>query len=187
VNKEIVEKAKELMYKQTEINKSPSWLLTCIAIQKGRELATKYNVDENIVLTSLYLQHTVFSPIWNGEIQKNHPKLSAEFSKKYLEEWKVPKEEQDIILNAIEAHHNAVETKSLIAEVVKNAECYKFITVKGAMIWLHELGKRGVTYEEAVTKVIAKMEQKMNLLTFDECKEEANINCEKIRKIFNED
>lgn len=104
----MVELSKELMYKQREINKAPAWRLTELAIAKGKELAIKYNEDERLILTSLYLAHTVFSPIWQGEIQKNHPKLSAEFSKKYLEKWKVEKEEQEIILNAIEAHHNDV-------------------------------------------------------------------------------
>lgn len=98
---DIVELSRELMYKQTQINKAPAWRLTELAIKKGRELAKKYNEDERIILTSLYLAHTVFSPIWAGEIQQNHPKLSAEFSKKYLEDWKVPENEQKIILNAI--------------------------------------------------------------------------------------
>ena len=69
-------------------------------------------------------------------------------------------EDKKVILNAIEAHHNAIKATSLVAEVVKNAECFKFVTVKGALIWLHELGLRGVSYEESVERVIEKMEQK---------------------------
>lgn len=182
---DIVEEARQLMYKQTQINKAPSWRLTELAIEKGKELATKYNEDERLILTSLYLAHTVFSPIWAGEIQKNHPKLSAEFSKEYLDKWGVAEEEQRIILNAIQAHHNNVETETKIAELVKNAECFKFVTIEGSLIWLHELGLRQVDYDEAKCKVIKKMEQKRKLLTLDDCIKEAEENCKQIKKLFN--
>lgn len=181
---DIVKLSRELMHNQTEINKAPAWRLTELAILKGKELAKKYNEDERLILTSLYLAHTVFSPIWKGEIQKNHPKLSAEFAKKYLEEWNVSESEQEIILNAIEAHHNHVETKTKIAEIVKNAECFKFVTIEGSLIWLHELGLRQIDYDEAREKVIKKMEQKRALLTLEDCIKEADINCREIIKMF---
>ena len=181
---DIINLSKELMRKQTQINKAPAWLLTELAIKKGKELSKKYNVDERLVLTSLYLAHTIFSPIWKGKIQKNHPKLSSDFVKKYLDEWNIDKNEQEIILNAIEAHHNKVPTKSKIAEVVKNAECFKFVTVEGSLIWLHELGMRQVSFKEAVGKVIQKLEQKKDLLTLDDCIQEAEENYDKILKLF---
>lgn len=184
IDNDIVELSKELMYRQTQINKAPAWRLTELAILKGKELANKYKEDEKLVLTSLYLAHTVFSPIWAGEIQQNHPRLSADFSKKYLDEWNVSKKEQSIILNSIEAHHNQIETKTKIAEIVKNAECFKFVTVEGSLIWLHELGLRQIQYEEAREKVIKKMEQKRKLLTLEDCIKEAEINCKEINKIM---
>ena len=96
---EVVKKARELMYEQTKKNKAPAWGLTEIAIEKGEQLANQYHVDKNLVLISIYLQHTVFSRVYKGEIQKKHPQLSAEFSKKYLEGWGVSEEEQKVILN----------------------------------------------------------------------------------------
>lgn len=182
---DIVEQAKQLMYKQTQLNKAPAWRLTKLSIEKGKELAEKYNEDDRLILTSLYLAHTIFSPIWADEIQKNHPKLSAEFSEKYLEKWGVPKREQKIILNSIQAHHNNVKAETKIAEIVKNAECFKFVTVEGSLIWLHELGLRQIDYDEARDKVIKKMEQKRSLLTLEDCIKEAEINCKQIMKLFN--
>ena len=182
---DIVQLSRELMYNQTQINKAPAWRLTELAIAKGKELAKRYNEDEKLILVSLYLAHTVFSPIWEGEVQKNHPKLSSEFVKKYLEEWDVSKNEKEIILNSIEAHHNKVEAKTKIAEIVKNAECFKFVTIEGSLIWLHELGLRQIQYEEAKEKVIKKMQQKKDLLTLEDCIKEAEINCKEIMRLFN--
>ncbi len=181
---DIVKLSRRLMRKQTKLNRAPAWLLTEIAIKKGRELAERYDVDRRLVLTSLYLAHTVFDPIWKGKIQKNHPTLSAAFAKTYLKTWGVPKEEQEIILNAIEAHHGKVPTKSKIAEVVKNAECFKFITIQGSLIYLHELGLRKVSFHEAVGKVIEKMEHKQRLLTLKDCIKEAKRNCADIRNLL---
>ena len=61
---------------------------------------------------------------------------------------------------------------------------FKFVTVEGSLIWLHELGIRQVPFEEAVDKVIQKMNQKKSLLTFDDCIKEAEENCNKILKLF---
>lgn len=181
---DIVKLSEDLMREQTLKNKAPAWLLTELAIEKGKELSKIHAVDERLVLTSLYLAHTVFSAEWGGEIQKNHPELSAGFAKKYLDDWNVIVDEQDVIINSIEAHHGKVPTKSKVAEVVKNAECYKFITVEGSLIFLHELGRREIPFGEAVEKVIQKMEQKRNLLTFDDCIKEAETNCKKILELF---
>ena len=156
----IVKSSKELMISQTQINKSPAWKLTEIAIEKGKELALKYSVSEKLVLTSLYLSHTIFSTKIGGQIQKNHPALSAKFVKKYLDEWKVNEKDKNIILNSIEAHHNQVPSKSLVAEVVKNAECFKFLTLKGSLILLHEMGIRNMEFDEAKKYVLTKMNQK---------------------------
>ncbi|MBN2101438.1 MAG: hypothetical protein JW716_01040 [Candidatus Aenigmarchaeota archaeon] len=181
---DLVELSKELMFKSTQKNKAPSWLLTELVIKKGIELSEKYSVRKDLVLASLYLAHTIFDQVWKGKVQKNHPKLSSDFVKIYLDEWRVDSTDKDIIINSIEAHHDKVPTKTKIAEIVKNAECFKFVTVEGCLIFLHELGLRGTSFEESVDKVIQKMEQKRSLLTLDDCKKEAENNCKEIEKLF---
>ena len=180
----LVHLSRELMRKQTRKNNAPAWLLTELAVKKGRVLAKKYNVDEKLVVVSLYLAHTIFSSVWKGEIQKNHPGLSARFVKPYLQKWRVNKKDQSIILNAIESHHNKVPTKSKIAEIMKNAECFKFITIEGALIWLHDCGARRYSFDDSVKRVIEKMEQKHRLLTLKDCKREAEKNRQQILKLF---
>lgn len=102
-----INEAKKLMYNQTIKNGAPSWLLTMLAVKVGKELAKEYDVDENIVVLTLYLQHLVFDPVTNGEIQRNHPELSAKFveDNKLLETWNIPENEKSIILEAIRSHH----------------------------------------------------------------------------------
>ncbi|MBN2330362.1 MAG: hypothetical protein JXC85_00970 [Candidatus Aenigmarchaeota archaeon] len=180
----LVEKAKELMRQQTEKNRSPAWLLTEMAVEKGRQLARKHGADERLVVASLYLAHTIFDQKFMGEVQKKHTKLSAEFVRKHLDEWNVAEDDKKSILNSIRAHHNHVPTESLEAEVMKNAECFKFVTLKGSIIFLHECGMRGDDFETAVEHVLKKMGQKRKLLTLPDCIDEADENIKVIKEFF---
>ena len=159
--------ARELMKEKTKENKAPSWILTELAQRVGKELAQEFNVDVGIVLLTLYLQHLIFDQIIGGEIQKNHPNLSANYveDNDLLEKWNIPVEDREIILEAIRFHHNKSINSNLTIEVIKNAECQKFVTVEGALIWLHELGVRGFDYEKSKEIVFYKMNQKKELLT----------------------
>ena len=181
---DLVEESKKLMKQAILKNDAPSWLLTELVVEKGKELANKYDADEELIITSLYLAHTVFSKGLKDEIQQQHTKLSSEMAKKYLDKWEVPEEKQKIIINAIKAHHGKIPTESKEAEIVKNAECYKFITVKGCLILLHDLGRRGHSFEEALDYMFYKLGQKLGYLTLDECKKDGEKNADEIRKIF---
>jgi hypothetical protein len=190
MKEDIVKLSKELMQDSTKKNGAPPWSLTEIAISKAIELSEECNLTEHekeLVLTSLYLSHIVFTDKFEGEsakIRRQHPNLSAELAEKYLNKWGVSEDDSFIILNAIRSHHAGTEMKSKVAEVMRNAECFKFVTLKGSLIWFHELGRRGRSYEDSVDKVINKMEQKRNLLTFPSSIKEAENNCIRIREIF---
>lgn len=189
IYKNAIDSAKDLMYEQTLKNKAPSWLLTCLAQEVGAELADEFEVDKNIVLLTLYLQHLVFDPITAGEIQRNHPNLSAEYviNNELLEKWNIPVEDRKVILEAIRVHHKKEVNPNLTVEVIKNAECQKFITIKGTLIWLHELGLRGYDFEKAKELVFYKMNQKKLLLTLDRCVGRGEESCTQIIRMFEDE
>ena len=179
---DIVRKSRDLMRQRTLKNKAPAWGLTEIAITKGKILARKYKVDEKLVLTSLYLAHTVFSQKIGDKIRHHHEELSAQYAEVYLKRWGVSEKEREIIRNAIRAHHAKVKTKSKVAEVMKNAECFKFLTLKGALIYLHDLGTRGMSLEEALEQVKYKARQKLGYVTLKAVRAEAQRNYKLILK-----
>jgi len=189
IYKNAINKARDLMYEQTIKNKAPSWLLTCLAQEVGRNLANEFNVDENIVLLTLYLQHLVFDPVTNGAVQKNHPMLSAQYviDNQLLEKWNIPKEDRTVIIDAIKLHHVKEKNQNLTIEVIKNAECQKFITLEGALIWLHELALRGFDYEKSKELVFYKMNQKKALLTLEKCIQRGNDSCDVIAQMFEDE
>ena len=130
------------------------------------------------------MAHTIFDGVKHSKVRKQHPGLSAIFVKKYLDRWNVSKKEKEIIIDAIESHHNDAPAKSKEADVMKNAECFKFVTIQGCLILLHDLGGRGWSFDESVAYVLYKMNQKRKLLTLEDCKREAEANCREIKKLF---
>ena len=176
--------AKDIARQQFEKNRAPAWSLTQLAVKKGDFLAKKHGANPELVVIALYLAHTVFDEDRGGEVQSNHCQLSADFAKSYLVEWDMPDHDQKIIVNSIEAHHDGVQTESKEAEVMKNAECFKFLTLEGISLFLADLRRRGYTHDEAAEYALDKMNQKRQLLTFEDCKQEADKHRELIMKVL---
>ena len=177
--------ARETMRRQTKLNNAPAWALTEIAVKKGGQLAEQFGVDKNQVLTSLYLAHTVFSDEIRGEVQQNHWRLSGDFASDFLQKKNVSGADAEAIVNAIRAHHNNEQCKTKMAEIVKNAECFKFVSVEGSLIYLHDLGRRGLTISDAAEAVISKLNQKLSYLTLPELRKEADENAKIITNYMN--
>ncbi|OGN28091.1 MAG: hypothetical protein A3A33_04095 [Candidatus Yanofskybacteria bacterium RIFCSPLOWO2_01_FULL_49_25] len=176
----LIQKSRDLMKRQTKKNGAPAWALTELAVRKGKELAKRCGVDEELVVVSPYLAHVVFSKKPKNDIQRHHPKLSSKFARTYLQRWKIDASRQEIICNAIEAHHGHVPIKSREAEVMKNAECFKFLTLEGIILFFHDLGMRGMNIDEAVDYIRYKVRQKFGYLTLSVCKQEARKNKKQI-------
>lgn len=180
----IVEKARKVARQQFEHNKAPAWGLTELAVTKGRALAAQYGAKEDLVVVALYLAHAIFSEGRNDDVQQNHPAASADLVEPLLKEWGMSEADQAVVLNAIRAHHDAEPVQSKEAEVMKNAECFKFLTLEGISLFLADLRRRGYTHDEAAEYAMDKMNQKMNLLTLTDCATEASRNREKILAIL---
>lgn len=181
---EILQKAKELAEEQAKKNGAPVWGLTEIAVEKGKELAKKYKLEENSVMAALYLAHIVYNDKEDSEIQIDHPKLSAELAKKYLNEWGVFDKEMKSIVDAIASHHNN-KSNSVFSEIVRNAECFKFVTIEGVRIFYDDVKKnRDYSDDQAKSYAVRKMGEKLSLLSLSECLEEARKNIQKISAEF---
>ena len=176
--------SKALMLKQTKKNKAPAWVLTEHVVRYGKKVAPRYGVDPDLVVACLYLAHTRFSPIWEGYVQRNHERLSSQYVLPYLKKWQVAPKDISLLQNAIEAHHDHVRGTSKLAEVMKNAECMKFVTVDGVLYYFHDLGKRGWAPELSARRVLAKMNQKLGYLTLPDCISIAKKNRREIEKLF---
>lgn len=186
ISPEIIEKARALMQERTKTNGAPSWGLTEIAIAKGDTLAAMYNVDASLVKVALYLAHIVFSKERGSETMKSHTVLSAKEAEEKLLEWGVERSLVTQIKKAIELHHSSADSGDIFCEVVKNAECFKFLTAEGIRIFIADLcGERGISPDEAREYARYKANQKYGYLTLEKMKLEADAAMPEIERMLN--
>ncbi len=111
--------------------------------------------------------------IKTGRVQE-HIKMSAEFADKLLIDLKVNEKTKEVLLNCVEAHHGTAPYKSLEAEIVANADCYRFIQTNGFLGCFESASK--ILGEHNILKQIEfaemKLEEKHNTLSLDVAKEE---------------
>ncbi len=187
ISEEVIDKARALMQERTRLNGAPSWGLTELAIAQGKELAQEYGVDVSLITTALYLAHVVFSTDRNSEAMKKHMILSAKEAEEKLSEWGVAPDLISKIRKAIELHHTVGDSGDLFCEVMKNAECSKFLTVEGIKIFITDLTwQRDMTPEEAREYARYKMQQKLSYLTLDKVRRAADAQIPAIEALLSE-
>jgi hypothetical protein len=184
ISLEIVEKAQSLMHERTITNGAPAWGLTKLVVTKGKTLAKAHGLDVSRVEVALYLAHIVFSKERDSETMKHHMILSAQEAKEKLSEWGVDSQIAEHICKAIEMHHTPEDSGDAYIEVVKNAECSKFLTTQGIHIFIDDLKKRGLSADDIRTYAHYKIAQKYGYLTLAEARHEADTEMPLINKII---
>lgn len=178
----LVTQARDYMYQCTQTNLAPAWELTEIAIEYGKIIAPMYDVDTDKVLVALYLAHCVFSNQRGSEIMSSHTTLSADQARIRLNEHHIDQAKIDDICEAIRLHHTTEHSGNIFYEVVKNAEWFKFLTLKGMIAFFHNLGQRGLSYQEAQEYALHKLDKKLHYLTLNKVKEMATPMVEYIKE-----
>ena len=167
--KEIIEKAKEFAKKESGKAVRP---LVSIANQAGQILAEKLNADKDIVmLGTLFMDIKRKQAVAENRLPQ-HIKMGAEAARDFLSQFDVSEEFVNKVVNCVEAHHGCVPYSCIEAEIVANADCYKFLHPKGVLRYVCILNERLGDFKKAIEEVKAKLEEKYKTLSLDICKEE---------------
>lgn len=165
--KEIIKEAKKLSDKETGDAIRP---LFVIANNIGQTLAKKLNANKDVVmLGTLFMDLKRNQAVRENRIQ-DHTKMSLDAAKEFLNKYNIDQKTQDKVLNCIEAHHGDVPFKSIEAEIVANADCYKFLHPKGFMQFVAILGKRYDNLDKLLNCAEEKLDEKWKVLSLDICK-----------------
>ncbi len=169
---DIVQEAKK--FAQSEIKKfgAPNLTHFEIAEKKALELATKLKCNQTIVLVGVYLMDLKIGEALKQNRLSEHVKMSAVATKKFLERYDINSEVKNKIINCVEAHHSQVPFICKEAEIVANADCYRFIHPKGVLAFLMMLGKRNMELPEALNYVEEKLDEKWEILSLEICEKE---------------
>ena len=184
IPKEFIEESKELMYANAREYGSPPVFLIGVANDKGQELAKKLDANEEIVRAGTLLMDIMLGPAMDDNKASEHVEMSAKKALELIEKHpEIEDGERENILNCIREHHGESRFSSLESEIVCNADCYKFASVRGFVGGLYDF-HRDESFEDVVKLFARKLEEKWNALTLDICKEELRPQYEAIKELF---
>ncbi|MBT4824737.1 hypothetical protein HN695_04290 [Candidatus Woesearchaeota archaeon] len=170
--KELIDKAKLFAMLEIEEHGTPALEHFELSNKMGQELAEKHEANKDLVMLGTILMDVKLGEcIKEGKV-KEHIERSADATEKFLTDLNVDEETKEKILNCVRAHHGTAPFDCIEAEVCANADCYRFLTPKGIFTYFRLLGNRFDDLTPVLDQVVMKMEEKWNVLTFDECKKE---------------
>ena len=183
MREEIINKAEELALSEIEKNGSPKIEHFKLSIKKGQELAEKLGAEKDIVMLG-----TIFMDLKLGECLKEnklaeHVERSSSASKEFLEQFDLSEEVKNKIINCVEEHHGVEKFSCKESEICANADCYRFIHPRGVLAYLTLLGKRYDDFEDCLTQLTKKMEEKYSVLSIDICKQELESDYKNIKEL----
>ncbi|MCL2354974.1 MAG: hypothetical protein FWC68_03760 [Oscillospiraceae bacterium] len=143
-----------------------------IAMNKGIELAKHYNANIDVVKIGLSLMDCKLPKAQVDGTPEKHVEMSVDATKELLKKYSIDNDIKATIINCVEAHHGTKEYISIEAEIVANADCYKFIHPKGVFTFASMLGRRFNNRTKELEQLKYKLEEKYQTLSLDKAKEE---------------
>lgn len=170
--KEIIKKSKKYALDEIEKFGLPNKIHFEISEQKGIALAKALGADQDIVQVGVCLMDLKLGEAVSQNRIADHVQMSVDASREFLNQFDLDDEVKNTILNCVGAHHKDIPFKSIESEICANADCYRFISPKGFLLFMNILGERGLSFEESLKRAEEKLEEKWNILSLDICKEE---------------
>jgi hypothetical protein len=182
---DFIEEARKLSNEYSDKYKRPSFEDTQTAVERGIELAKQLKADERVVIIGCYLMDNgLGEALEKGEVKK-HTIISAGIARKFLDKTDLSSSDKDKIINSIIAHHGEVNNSCIESEIVKNADCFKFLDLKRFLMKIYEGSQYGMSFKETMDFLNKKVEEKYKLISLEACKKEADNNYKLIKEFLN--
>jgi hypothetical protein len=168
---ELLQESKKLAYSEAKKYSAPILKHIDLATSKGILLAEELGADKEIVeIGTLLMDVKIGEAVSLGKISE-HVAMSYDFSKELLSKYsEISEEEKKNIEACVLEHHGKEKFHSIESEICCNADCYRFCTAKGVSYVLRYF--RDMEFEDLLTLISNKVEEKWNALSLDICKEE---------------
>ncbi len=180
----IVKAAEKLDQEERKKGNSPPEILQELLIFYTKKICKELKADINLALIGAYLMDSKVGKAGREGRVEEHVGMGLQAAKKFLKKFNLPKKLQDKIENIIEAHHGTVPYKCPEAEIVANADCFRFLHPKGAVFFLTNLGEKGMKFPEALKYFEYKVEEKQKVISLDVCRKEAGEYYKLLRKLI---
>ena len=122
-------------------------------------------IDVNLVKCGIALMDIKLGECIKQGKQAEHVSESLKYAKQILLQNKVDSKTTQVLLNCVEAHHGKVPFLSIEAEIYANADCYRFIHPQGVFTFMQTVTNSGANHNDAINMVLAKLEEKHNIVS----------------------
>ena len=185
-NEEIVAEAEKLALQEIEKYDWPTPVFFEVSNIKGLELAKKLSADIFIVQIGTRLMDFKLGQALQEKRQNEHVKMSAEAAEEFLNRYKIDEKIKIKIINCIEAHHKEVPYMCKEAEIVANADCYRFLTARGFFSAVIGYAKMGLGFDDALNRIEGKVDEKAAIVSLDIVRKELDPFYLQIKKFIRE-
>lgn len=179
----LIRKLRKFAYSEVERTGMPIKMHIELATVKGIDLAKKLNANIEIIEAGTLMMDCVLgNAIKEGKI-KDHVDMCYQKTKEILSDFNdVSQKDKDNILQCVLQHHGSDKFYSLESEICCNADCYRFASIKGFTISIRYL--RDMPFDETISLVSSKVDEKWNALTLNVCKKEIEPQHEVIQRFL---
>ena len=171
-NQELLVKIDEKAREQTELFGNPSKLNYDTANKNAVLLARSIGADETLSEIGTRLMDIKLGECIKQGKQPEHINRSYEYTKSLLEEFGVNKRTKQILLDCVKFHHGAPGGKypTKEAEVVANADCYRFIGYAGLYGNIMTTRSWGLSQNDSIDYLLSKLNEKRAVLSIKKAK-----------------
>jgi hypothetical protein len=183
MNMDLVLKAKQIAYEDSEKNGVPSKFQIDFSVEKATQIGQKVGANIEIVTIGSYLMDCMLGTAYKQGKLKEHIQMSADKAKELFENYpELTEEEKRNVLACILEHHGTSKFTTLESEVCCNADCYKFASVKGMLGSLKYM--RDMELGDIIKLFDQKADEKWNALSLPECKKDLTEEYKAIKELL---
>jgi hypothetical protein len=167
---EFLIEARKLAYDEVEKTGMPVKLHVDLATEVGKKLAKELGANVDIVEAGTLLMDCLIGQALKENRQNEHVQISLEKANELLMSSFLSEDEKENIRHCVLEHHGTEKFYSLESEIVCNADCYRFTSIKGFSFALRYL--RDMPFNDLIKLLNDKLNEKWSALSLDICKKE---------------
>ncbi len=180
---DFLKEVRAFAYSENERTGMPVRAHIDLATEMGKKIAKDLGANIDIVeAATLLMDCQIGQALKEGRL-KDHVEMSANEAKKILDKYNIDEKDKDKIINSILEHHGNVNFSSLESEIVCNADCYRFISVKGFMFAVRYL--RDMSFDDLRKILNEKVEEKWNAVSLEIVKKDLEPQYNSIKYLLN--
>jgi hypothetical protein len=168
--KEFLELAKKLAYSETEKNGTPPIPVLNLSTEVGKKIAKELGANIDIVEAGTLLMDCALGQALKENRGGDHISMSLEKANEILNISSLSEEEKENIKHCVLEHHGSEKFYSLESEICCNADCYRFISIKGFSFQIRY--GRDMSFSDMVDLLKKKTKEKYNALSLEISKKE---------------